>query len=74
MAKVARPKELVHIMKRGGGWAIRIHGAKRASRLFESKEEAVKIATEKFKKIGHDLVIHRNDGTVEKWLYSKNCG
>ncbi len=60
-------KSRIHIIKRLGGWVVKKEGAERATRRFSTKEEAISSAIE-YRSKGHDLVIHRRDGTVEKWL------
>jgi uncharacterized protein YdaT len=59
-------KKRAHVIKRENGWAIKKQGASRASRVFQSKEEAVKDA-QKLKRSGHDLVIHNRDGSIQRW-------
>ncbi|MCK4763487.1 MAG: DUF2188 domain-containing protein [Candidatus Aminicenantes bacterium] len=61
-----KEKKIAHVIKRGKRWAIVKHNAGRASKIYELKEEAIKNAR-KLKKTGHDVVIHKWDGTVEKW-------
>ncbi|MCK4736780.1 MAG: DUF2188 domain-containing protein [Methanophagales archaeon] len=60
----------VHIIKRDEGWAIKKEGASRAIRIYESKREAVEEARI-FKKRGYDLVIHSEDGSVQRWEKSQ---
>jgi len=64
-------KKRVHIIKREDGWAIKKMGASRASRVYGSKEEAVKGGQE-LRRSGHDLVIHNSDGSIQKWEKSLN--
>lgn len=66
MAKSRR----VHVIKRSDDWVVKKEGASKASRKFETKEDAVKYANG-YKESGHDLVIHRKNGTIEKWSKSK---
>ena len=62
-------KSRVHVIKRSDGWVIKKEGTQRASRKFETKEEAITNA-KSYKTSGHDLVIHKKDGTIEKWSKS----
>lgn len=58
------------ISRRKKGWVIKKRGNQRATRLFPTKEEAVKNARTYLKK-GYDVVVHRNDGSVERWLHAR---
>jgi uncharacterized protein YdaT len=60
-----------HIIKRGSGWAVKQEGKQRASRVYKTKEEAIKSAQE-HRKHGSDIVVHRKDGSVEKWKKSSS--
>ena len=55
-----------HVIKRGSGWALVKEGADKATKVYTSKEEAVKEATKKAKE-GGDLIIHTENGTIEEW-------
>lgn len=56
----------VHIIKRGEGWVIKKQENVRASKWFESKNDAIKNA-EVLRKQGYDLIVHNENGGVEKW-------
>lgn len=56
----------VHIIKRDNGWAVKKQGAQKASKIYETKEKAKKGANP-LRKNGHDLVIHKRDGSIEEW-------
>ena len=56
----------VHVIKRGEGWSILKEGASRATRIYKTKREAVEGARI-FKKRGYDLIIHKEDGLIQKW-------
>jgi hypothetical protein len=67
----AKPKKMiVHVIKRQDRWAVRKHGASRVSKIYQSKEEAVKGA-QKLKRKGYDLVIHKKDGSIQRWEESE---
>jgi hypothetical protein len=68
--KLETQNKRVHVIKRDEGWAVKKQGTSRASRIYKSKEDAVEGA-QKFKKSGHDLVIHKKDGSIQKWEKSK---
>ncbi|NIM14833.1 MAG: DUF2188 domain-containing protein [Candidatus Aminicenantes bacterium] len=63
-------KKRVHIIKRANNWALIKQGAVRATRLYRSKQEAVRNA-QKLRKKGYDLVIHKKDGSVQRWEESE---
>jgi hypothetical protein len=48
----------------GGGWAVRRHGASKASRIFKIKQDAVSYARRAARREGSDLYVHRSDGTI----------
>ncbi len=56
----------VHIIKRETGWAVKIQGHSRATGIFATKKSAIKEA-QPYKTKGYDLIIHKTDGTIEKW-------
>ncbi len=67
MNDLSKSKERrVHVIKRKDRWAVRKHGASRASKIYHSKEEAVRGA-QKLKGKGYDLVIHKKDGSIQRW-------
>lgn len=49
-----------------GGWAVRREGAERASKRFESKEDAVRYARSICQGEQVELVVHRSDGTIRE--------
>ncbi|MHB9140370.1 MAG: DUF2188 domain-containing protein [Paludibacter sp.] len=59
-----------HVVKRSSGWAVKTEGASRASRVYVSKEAAIRGA-QKYSTTGSDIVIHKGDGTIQKWEKSK---
>jgi hypothetical protein len=60
----------VHIISREKGWAIKKEGVSRASQVHQNKEAAVKSAR-RFKRRGLDVVVHRRDGSIERWEKAK---
>jgi hypothetical protein len=69
MARTSSSKR-THVVKRDSGWAVRKEGAKRATRVYKTKEQAIKGA-EKSCDSGSDLVIHKKDGSIQKYKKSK---
>ena len=63
-------KTRIHVIKRSDGWVVKKEGAIRASRKFSTKAEAVD-STEAYRLTGYDIVVHRADGTIEKWSRKK---
>lgn len=55
-----------HVIKRESGWAVKKQGSERAIKIYDTKAEAVKGA-EKLKNKGHDIIVHRQDGSIEQW-------
>lgn len=68
--KQSSSSKRTHVVKRDSGWAVKKEGAQRATKVYKTKEAAVKGA-EKSSKSGSDLVIHKKDGTIQKWVKSK---
>lgn len=56
----------IHIIRREEGWAIKKQFSQRAYKVCATKEEA-KQSAKKFQKQGHDVIVHREDGTIETW-------
>lgn len=48
-----------------GGWNVKKAGAKRATKHFNTKKEAVDYGKEVSENQGAELVKHRKDGTIE---------
>jgi len=59
-----------HIVKRDSGWALKKEGSQRASKVFSTKEAAIKNG-QVLKNSGSDLIIHRKDGSIQTWEKSK---
>ena len=49
----------------GGGWAVKNSGAVRASKTFDTQQQAVGYAVAAAKKTGTELYIHGRDGTIK---------
>lgn len=65
-----QPVQRTHIVKRGSGWAVKKEGAQRAIKIYDTKDKAIDGA-QKEKKSGSDLIIHKKDGSIEKWQKAK---
>ncbi|MFC1970876.1 DUF2188 domain-containing protein [Chloroflexota bacterium] len=62
----ARTSRRVHVIARDKGWAIKKEGLSKASRIHQNKEAAVNSART-LRTRGHDVIIHRKDGSIERW-------
>ncbi len=49
-----------------GGWDLKKDGASRASQHFDNKKEAIVVARRVSKNQGTELVIHKQDGTIQR--------
>lgn len=67
--KAANQSKKIHVISRNGGWAVKSEGATRASRVYKTKDAAVKGATNSSN--GRDVVIHKRDGSIDKWKKSQ---
>lgn len=67
--KAANQSKKIHVISRNGAWAVKSEGATRASRIYKTKDAAVKGATKSSN--GRDVVIHKRDGSIDKWKKSK---
>lgn len=67
MDTVNKEKKRMHVIKRrNAGWAVITEGAARASKIYATQPEAVTNAL-KYRNKGSDVVIHREDGSIERW-------
>lgn len=63
-------RKRVHVTSRKTGWATKKQGLSKASKVYRTKDSAVRNAR-KLRTKGHDVVIHRKDGTIQKWEKAK---
>lgn len=59
-----------HVVKRESGWAVRKEGNTKASKVYRTKEEAIR-STEKLRKEGSEVIVHNGDGSIQDWKKSK---
>ncbi len=59
----------LHVISRQGGWAVKKEGNTKASKVYSTKDAAVKGARTSSK--GQDIVVHKKDGSIERWQRSK---
>jgi hypothetical protein len=62
-----------HIITRGKGWALLKESNSQATGLYDKKEEAI-VAAEKYRAKGFDVIVHKTNGSVEKWKKAKCNG
>ena len=60
------PKKGQHVVPSGGKWSVRAAGASRASRTFETQQQAIDSAREKARREGTELYIHGRDGRIRE--------
>jgi len=58
-------KERHVVPGKDGGWDSKRENAERASKHFETKEDAMKWSREKSGEEGSELIPHRKDGTIQ---------
>jgi hypothetical protein len=63
--KATNCNKRIHVISRNDGWAVKKEGSSRASKIYSTKNAAVKGARKTSK--GHDVVVHKKDGSIEKW-------
>lgn len=66
--KSSTKKSRVHVISRDKGWAVKKEGASRATKIYKEKKTAVKKAVKSAKKKGGDVVVHKRDGSIQKWI------
>lgn len=60
-------KETIHVTKKDGKWSSKKANAKKASKTFDTKKEAVEYAKAQAKKIGNaEVKIHGKDGKIQE--------
>jgi len=65
-----RSSSRVHIISREDGWAIKKEGNTRATKVYENKDTAIKNARKLIEQ-GHDVIVHKKDGSIQKWEKGK---
>jgi uncharacterized protein YdaT len=69
LVRIKEQSNRVHVISRENSWAVKVEGAKRASRIYPNKIDAIVRAKElRDSKKLYAVVVHKKDGTVEKWL------
>lgn len=60
----------LHVISRSSGWAVKKEGTSRAGKVYSNKDAAVKGAKSAATK-GHDIIVHKKDGSIQKWEKAK---
>ena len=58
-------KERHVVPNKDGGWDSKRENAKKASKHFDTKDDAMKWSREQIKEEGSELIPHRKDGTIQ---------
>jgi hypothetical protein len=66
---VSPKNQRVHVISRKDGWAVKKEGNTKATRVFDRKEAAVDGARKLSK--GHDVIVHKKDGSIQRWERSE---
>ncbi|MDA4844703.1 DUF2188 domain-containing protein [Hoeflea sp. E7-10] len=53
-----------HVVPNGGKWSVRSAGSQRASRTYNTQQEAIDDARKKARNQGTELYIHGRDGRI----------
>lgn len=59
-------KNSSHVVPRDSGWAVKKEGASRASKVFDTQDDAIKYAREQARKDKSELYVHKRDGTIRE--------
>ncbi len=59
------PRKEHHVVPHKDGWAVKRNNAKRASRTFPKKIDAMKYGRDQSKKHKTELIPHKKDGTIQ---------
>lgn len=59
-----------HIISRDDGWAIKLEGNTKATKIYQNKDSAIKGA-KKLVEQGHDVIVHKKDGSIQAWEKGK---
>jgi hypothetical protein len=59
-----------HIISRDDGWAIKLEGNLKATKIYQNKDSAIKGAKKLVEK-GHDVIVHKKDGSIQNWEKGK---
>lgn len=55
-----------HVVPKDGGWDVKKSGAKRTTKHFDQKVDAVDFARHVSQNQGSELIVHGRDGKIQK--------
>jgi len=61
-----------HVIPKGDKWAVKGAGNQRATKITETKAEALKAARDIARRQGSDVVVHGRDGKIRKDGYGRD--
>jgi hypothetical protein len=61
-----------HVIPHNGKWAVKGDGNRRATKVADTKGQALKAAREIARRQGVDVVIHDRDGTIREDTYGSD--
>lgn len=59
------PNDSIHVLRHPKGWAVKRRNSSRASKTFDSQQDAIIWGKKASRNDGVEFVIHRPDGTVK---------
>ena len=62
----SRGSKRIHVTSRSSGWAVKREGTSKAAKVYTKKSSAVRGA-KKIASKGQDIVVHKRDGSIQKW-------
>ena len=58
-------KRRIHVLRHGYDWATQREGSARVARTFESRDEALDNGRQQAARNGVELIVHREDGSID---------
>lgn len=58
-------KKNVHVVPKGNQWAVKKEGNQRVTSVHSRKEDAIERGRQEAEKEHSELIIHRQDGTIQ---------
>ena len=67
------PRKKIHVVPYGGDWAVKREGNSKASKVFDTKEEAINEARNMAWRNSEEVIVHNKQGHITKGKrYGKN--
>ena len=67
-----REKKTWHVISSAGNWVVKRGGAQRATRILSNRVEAIDLARSLARGARGEVVIHRQDGTMQERAVARN--